>query len=153
MIKDPVIARTIAAARRDLAGLEMAWGETSEKLLPSILQLADVYFALGQYSQAEVLYARYLGIAFRANGDQHPSIAIGLRLMGEVLEVQGLDDKAEHYYLWALNVAEKISINNKDTLDVLTRLLAFYRSMGNDLKSKVIERRFRVSTQMAKSAV
>lgn len=140
---DPIVARRIAASRRELARVETAWGPLSGKLLPALLNLADLYFAISDYHHAEQLYSRYLNIACKAHGHQHPNIAHALRLMGEVYEVQGLYREAEHYYLWALDVRQKAGNQQRDCADLLGRLIVFYRGLEEEFKARVIEKRLR----------
>ena len=144
-MKDPIIENRIASAERDLAQLEMAWGPVSTKLLPLILNLADLQFALGRFACAERLYTRYLNIVCKEFGHADLRAAHGLQLMGEVCEAQGLYSEAERLYLSELEVRQKLKRCDRDLIDVRTRLLSFYRLQEEEFKARIIQRQLLAS--------
>ncbi len=143
MTLDFVTASQIASGRKQLMQKECGWGLNSSKLLPHILNLADLYFALGDYVQAEQFYTRHLTISCKAYGNDHANIARCLQMVGEVCEVQGLYIEAEHYYLEALSIRERTRASESDRVCILSRLLILYRTNHEKLKAKVIEKRLR----------
>lgn len=150
-ILDAVTARKIASLRRALAQTEAAWGSCHKKLLVPILNLADLYFALCDYRQAEQLYDRYLSISCKNFGYGHSKTALGLRQVGEIYQVQGLIEDSERMYLWSLSVALTDS-KNDETILTLKRLLGLYREQNQEFKARIIESRLRVQLTAHKVA-
>src|SRR5690242_2875107 len=104
---DEVTVRQIEAAQRSLDAMEKAWGMTHHRLIDPLQRLADLLFALGEYSEAEQVCWRLLSVATKSFGHSHPAVGSALQMIGEVCEVQGLQLEAERFYLWSLAIRER----------------------------------------------
>lgn len=141
--RDEVIERQLMHAERALEQMESAWGRYSKKLVPHMQYLSDLHFALGDYAQAEALGLRLLSVITKNEGYDHPDAAKALRMMGEVCEMENLPLEAERYYLWALEIHQRIADRGEDQKLLLARLANLYREHGNSFKSQVIETKLR----------
>jgi tetratricopeptide (TPR) repeat protein len=65
--------------------VEKALGPDHPHVATSLNNLAGLYYAQGQYAQAELLYQRALAILEKALGAEHPHIAIALENYAELL--------------------------------------------------------------------
>lgn len=140
-ILDEIVERQLQHGLRSLEQMEAAWGRYSSRLVPHMQYLADLYFALGQYSECEAMCLRLLSVVTKNHGSNHPAVAAALQMLGEVCEMQNIPMEAERYYLWALEVRMQIKKSESELTEILTRLANLYRSSNNTFKTKVIEKK------------
>ncbi len=102
MNEDEVVTRQIQKMEKQLADVETGWGTSSLKLLDKLQALADLYFVLNRFADAEPLYWRILDIKFRNLGERHPDTVMGLIDIADVLKAQNRNDEASRYYSCAI---------------------------------------------------
>lgn len=102
MNDEELIARQVHKLEQQLADLETAWGTSHAKLLDKLQTLADLYFILNRFSEAEPLYWRIVQIKFRHLGERHPDTAIGLIDLADLFKAQNRNDEAAKYYSCAI---------------------------------------------------
>ncbi len=138
---DQLAQSRIDLAKQAVRRTETAWGPTHKKLLAPLQNLGDLYFALGQYQEAEQVCDRLLSIATRNFTQDHPVVAGALKVLGEACEAQGLHIEAENFYLWSLAACQNNLDHESETSLILVRLLRLYRSSQETFKARIIEKR------------
>jgi serine/threonine protein kinase/tetratricopeptide (TPR) repeat protein len=82
--------------------------------------IGEVYFALGQYEQAETMHRAALALRTRLLGDEHPDTATTLNALGIALDYQRRGPEAESILRKALGMRRKLFGN--EHADVATSL-------------------------------
>ena len=79
------------------AALEEAekFGEQDPRLATILNNLAALYLGQGQYDEAEPLFRQALAIVEKAQGPEHPNVAISLENCAELLGNLGRDAEAK----------------------------------------------------------
>lgn len=106
---DELVARQITKLDTQLKDLEAAWGPTHSKLIDKLQALADLYFVLNRYSDAEPLYWRLVQIKLRCYGEHHPDTILGLIDLADAFQAQNKNDEASRYYSCAIRTLIEIA--------------------------------------------
>ena len=99
----------VAAEQQWLAALKEAesFGQQDPRLTATRKKLADLYYAQGEYSEAEPLYQRSLEIMEKARGVEHSDIVTGLDDLASLYAAHGNYAEAEPLYRRSLGIVEK----------------------------------------------
>jgi tetratricopeptide (TPR) repeat protein len=93
--------------------------------------LAEVYRAQGQYTQAEPLLQRALTISEQALGPQHPQVAMGLNNLAGLYQAQGRYAEASSLYQRALTIWEQaLGPQHPQVAAGLNNLAGLYENQG-----------------------
>lgn len=109
MNDDQLVTRQIERMESQLADMEIAWGPNHTKLLDKLQALADLYFILNRFSEAEPLYWRIMEIKYRALGQRHPDTLMGLIDMADLYKAQNRNDEAAQYYSCAIRTLMELA--------------------------------------------
>ncbi len=100
-------------------------------LANSLNNLAGIYRATGQYSEAEPLYKQALELRKRLLGDNHPSFATSLNNLAGLYKSTGQYAKAELLYQQALELRKRLwGENHADVAVSLNNLALLYDEQG-----------------------
>ena len=76
--------------------------------MPSLNTLAELYEAIGHYTEAENLYEQALQISENVLGWEHPDTSTLMIKLALLYETQGRDDEAKLLLLQAAQIGEKV---------------------------------------------
>ncbi|MBD2526353.1 tetratricopeptide repeat protein [Nostoc sp. FACHB-133] len=100
-------------------------------LANSLNNLAGIYRATGQYSEAEPLYKQALELRKRLLGENHPSFATSLNNLAGLYKSTGQYAKAELLYQQALELRKRLwGENHADVAVSLNNLALLYDEQG-----------------------
>jgi tetratricopeptide (TPR) repeat protein len=99
---DELVARQIAKMKDGLVDTERAWGTLHIKLVDKLQGLADTFFVLGRYSEAEPLYWRIVELRIRNLGERHPDTLKGMIDLADVSQALNKNEEAAKYYSCAI---------------------------------------------------
>ncbi|MEA5601845.1 tetratricopeptide repeat protein [Nostoc sp. UHCC 0252] len=100
-------------------------------LANSFNNLAGIYRATGNYSEAEPLYKQALELRKRLLGDNHPSFATSLNNLAGLYKTTGQYSKAEILYQQALELRKRLwGENHADVAVSLNNLALLYDEQG-----------------------
>ena len=83
------------------------FGPNDSRLATSLNNLALLYQAQGNYTEAELLFKRSLAISEKALGPEHPAVATNLNNLAGLYDAQGKYAQAEPLFRRALAIFEK----------------------------------------------
>jgi serine/threonine-protein kinase len=97
-----------SAAKRfsEAVALRSAPGADPADLAASRFELANTYFYLGKYDDAESLYRQLLPVYRRLFGETHPMVAEDLINIGAIRQERGQYQEAEKYHRQALDIMQ-----------------------------------------------
>jgi tetratricopeptide (TPR) repeat protein len=148
---DPVVHAQLQQCQKSIAKIEHAWGRNHQRLLPALKNLADLYFAIEMFAEAEQVYWRYLSITAKEFGDTHPIVAGSLQFIGETFEAQGLFAEAERYYLYALDARRKSGARIEQLVEPYARLIHLYRQQREYRKASLTEEQLAFCLQLVQT--
>ncbi len=118
----PHLQAAIAHKNTTESPLEAAFG---------IFWLANLYYAQGRYSQAELLYQQALKIRQRQLGDDHPDVAGSLNNLANLYHAEGRYSKAKPLLQQALEIRQRqLGDDHPDVATSLHNLAELYRAQG-----------------------
>ena len=110
--------------------------------------LAELYRAMGRYSEAEPLYQRSLSIREQQLGADHPDTAQSLNNLAELYRAMGRYSDAEPLYQRSLSIYEQqLGADHPNTAATLNNLAGLYESMGRYSEAEALYKRS-LSNQM-----
>jgi tetratricopeptide (TPR) repeat protein/CHAT domain-containing protein len=116
---------------RALAIREKTLGPDHPDVASSLNTLAGLYYAQGQYAQAEPLYKRALAINEKVFGPDHLSVATGLNNLAYLSSTQGQYAQAEPLYKRSLAILEKaLGPDHPNVAQSLNNLAGLYHARG-----------------------
>ena len=127
-----------------LAALKEAekFGEQDPRLATNLNNLAGLYYAQGNYAQAEPLYQRALAIWEKALGPEHPDVATSLSNLAALYDAQGKFTEAEPLYQRALAIREKaLGPEHPQVAMVLENYAALLHKLNRDAEADKMEAR------------
>jgi len=93
--------------------------------------LAELYYAMGRYGEAEPLFTRSLEIWEQQLGADHPDTAASLNNLAGLYELMGRYGEAEPLHQRSLAIREQqLGADHPDTATSLNNLAALYYAMG-----------------------
>jgi len=130
--QDGYFNRAEAGYNRALHILEDAAGKDSPELTPALNGLAELYFDVHRYSEAELLARRSAALVEANLGPAHPLLATALQDLAAVYHVQGQFEKAEPLYQRALRIREQaLGANHPFVASTLINLAELESALGN----------------------
>ena len=140
----------IHIARQLLEIVEKTSGSEHPETANSLNNLAELYWATGDFANAEPLLQRALAIREKALGPEHPNTSTILNNLAELYTAMGEYAKAEALYERALAINEKaLGPKHPNTVRSLNNLTRLYYSMGDYAKAEPLLRRGLASGQRA----
>ncbi|MFL5587294.1 MAG: tetratricopeptide repeat protein [Ktedonobacteraceae bacterium] len=139
-----IATRVCATARQRL-------GEDHPDYATSLNNLATLYRAIGDYTQAETLYLEALTIQRKVLGEEHLDLAISLNNLATLYYMMGEYTKAEPLFQQALTIQGKVL--GEEHLDLATSLNNFallYRARGEYTKAEAL---LRQASDIARNAL
>ena len=100
--EDELVARQIERLQKQCNDLEVAWGRNHVKLINKLQCLADLFFVLGRYAEAEPFYWRLVEIKVIHFGERHPDTLMGIVDLADVCQALNRNDEASKYYSCAI---------------------------------------------------
>ncbi|KAI1322280.1 hypothetical protein F5Y16DRAFT_413326 [Xylariaceae sp. FL0255] len=123
------------------AGLEIYSKITAKGDTSLIFNIAQSYFTLGKYNEAERLYQQTLELKEEVLGREHPSILGSINNLAEVLRSQGKYEEAEKINREILRLREKVlGRKHPDTLASMNNLANVLDNQGKYEKAEKIHR-------------
>ena len=135
-----------------LAALEEAesFGPQDQRLTTTLKNLADLYYAQGEYSEAEPLYQRLLAVQEQALGAEHPDLAASLNDLAFLYDAQGNYAEAQPLYQRSLEIMEKaLGAEHPGIVTSLDNLASLYAAQGDYAKAEPLYRRSLVIVEKA----
>ncbi len=130
-------AKAIEPAKAALALRRKLLGEDHIDTAESVNNLAAMYFAIGDYDEAEPLYGQALEVRRRHLGANHPHVATSLNNLAELYRSRGEFELAEPLFRDALVISEKWSAENSfDHATSLNNLALLYHTVGQHERAK-----------------
>ena len=117
---DKQVVRQIEKLAQQISDTEIAWGKTHVKLINKLQSLADLFFLVGRYADAEPLYRRLVDIKVLHLGERHPDTVLGIVDLADVFQAQHRNDEASKYY----SCATRILIEAANELGGISPVLA-----------------------------
>lgn len=121
-------------AQESIDILENAIGKDHSEILSSLNNLANVYIKKGHLDNAVVFLSRALIIALE-NKDLHFTKTL-LNNLGVIYASKGDINSAENCYNFALSIAEKLGVNDTETIKVLNNFGSLYANKNELEKAK-----------------
>ena len=119
-------------AERALAIREQALGPQHPDVATSLINLAELYRAMGNYGPVESLLQRALAIREQSLGPQHPEVAFTLNNLAARYEAAGEYHRAELLYQRALAIYEQaLGPQHPRGATVLANLAGLYQTTGD----------------------
>jgi len=107
-------------------------GREHPNVAQSLNNLAELYQAQGNYSQAQPLYQRSLAIREKALGKEHPNVAQSLNNLAELYQAQGNYSQAQPLYQRSLAIREKaLGKEHPDVATSLNNFAALYQAQND----------------------
>ena len=101
-----------------------SFGAQDLSLARALTNLANRYWALGRYADAEPLYKSSLAICERALGPEHPDVAASVTDLAMLYHIEGRYADAEPLYKRSLAIREKaLGPEHPDVADSLYALV------------------------------
>ena len=103
-----------------------------ERLASTLLNLAAIYYAQGDYENTEVLYQESLELFREQLGDRHPEVARALTNLGSLYQAQGRYAETEPLFQEALSIyREQLGDGNPEIVNTLSNLGDLYIAQGH----------------------
>jgi tetratricopeptide (TPR) repeat protein len=107
---------------------------------------AELSYAFEEFQETGHLLEQVLTIQEKLLGPEHPDLAQTLNNLGVLRHTQGRYDKAEAYYLWALEICEAHrSPLTQDAVNLMQNYAAFLQELGRNLEADAIKARAAVA--------
>ena len=121
-----------------LAACEKVYGPEHPETASALNDLASEFASLNEYTNAEPLYRRALGIREKVLGPGHPDTEVSLCYLADILDLQGNYVEAESLYRRAFARSEMVS--------ALESLAVLLRKVGRVDEAVIYEQRAVAST-------
>jgi tetratricopeptide (TPR) repeat protein len=109
----------------------LRYGEESPEHAKALAELAELYYELSRYTEAEPLYKQALAIRERTLGPQHAAVGDSLSNLAGLYRTQGRYEVSERIYKNAIAVQEAaLGGDHKDLGATLNNFGALYRLWG-----------------------
>lgn len=118
------------------------WGENNEKYAAALQEQARIYDRLSQYTKAEELGLKTIGIRAAVLGNEHPDYVSSLNFLGYLYYNKGYYAKAEPLYSEALEIRTKtLSKEDSNYVKAVENLasVSFYNSNYAKAESLYLE--------------
>jgi tetratricopeptide (TPR) repeat protein len=132
----------IQCLKQGLAVAEKAYGANSLEAVPALIDLAQVYVHLGNYSQAQPLFKRALGIVDKPDDDTLlPYLAVIETDLGSMYFAEAKYEISEPHFKRAVTAATKaLGANHQWTTTIEGMYAASLKQLGRTNEAKAIER-------------
>jgi tetratricopeptide (TPR) repeat protein len=128
--------------RRVLAVQENLKGPEHSDTLTSVNNLAGLFYAKGDWTNAEPLYRRGLEASERALGPEHPDTLTSVNNLASVLSAKGDSEAAEPLYRRALEACERVlGPEHPATLTSVNNLASVLNAKGDWVAAERLYRR------------
>lgn len=124
-------------AKRVLVTREKVLGLDDSRTASALVNLAEIYLAKRNYTEAEKLYARLLPVYERAFGADAPRTATTVSRLALIAYLKGDFKSAERLYVRGLSMREHApGLEPAQLGEAAVELAEFYRSRGNYQKAE-----------------
>jgi len=130
--KSGKFAEAVPLAEKHLAETIEKWGEDSLFVIPSLKDLAKLYYNLGDCKKAAPLYERCLRTYERVHAPENLDIAAALNNLALLYQGMGDHKRAEPLFERSLKITKKaLGPEHPDTANSLNGLAGLYSKMGD----------------------
>jgi CHAT domain-containing protein/tetratricopeptide (TPR) repeat protein len=136
------LQQALSLAQQSLEMARAYLGEVHPEVATGLNNLAGVYYALGNYAEAEPLHQQALAIRRTTLGEDHPDFAASLNNLAWLYYSRGNYAAAEPLCRQALDVLGKsLGEDHPDYGDSLDKLASLDASLGNYAEAELFHRR------------